>query len=201
MEQERSQHQWHLILCSYPKISSTLGFFSLFLTHTLKYYLHPFPPPMSTSLKYTRVWYPRSRVRCHCAWIVSNISAEAMASQTLPRHAETSETHLSLSAKPVKVPTVSYTPLSYCLMVVPTENVNSICINTSVSDYLICLPHHFLWLFVSLCCSLVFLYTMLWGREKGINSNRGLLHARHFTTHAISLSYFWHIQEALSCIF
>lgn len=78
-------------------------------THTLKYYLHPFPPPMYTSLKYTRVWYPRSRVSYHCAWMVSNISAEAMASQTLPRHAETSETQLSPSAKPVKVSMVSYT--------------------------------------------------------------------------------------------
>lgn len=106
MEQERSQHQWHLIFCLYQEVSSALGFFSLFLTHTLKYHLHQFPPPMSTSLKCTRVWYLRSRVRCHCAWIGSNISAEAMESQTLPRHAET---HLSLSTKPVKGPTMSYT--------------------------------------------------------------------------------------------
>lgn len=150
---------------------------SVLYIYALKHSLHPFLPSVYTNLKYTRVWYFSSRVRFHCIWIISNIPIETMASQTLPKHAETSETHLSLSAKLVKVPKMSHPPLFLLL------DCGTLLI---IWSFQLCLHKHFCleisWFVchitsadplqcLSLCFSLICLYTMLWGREKVITTD------------------------------
>lgn len=110
---------------------------------------------MYTSLNYTRVWHFSSRVRFHCICIISHIPAKTMASQTLPKPSETSETSMSLSAKPVEVPRCHTLPLSYCWTVVPYSSFQLNPHQHFCLPLVTCLPCHLSWLSPTPCFSLM----------------------------------------------
>lgn len=129
------------------------------------------------------MWYSSSRVRFHCIWILSNIPAETVASETcqsMQRPLIPTCPCIPSLFKFLRCHTLS---LFYCLTVVPYWSLQ------------LCLYKHFclqITRFVChvtsavsnllfLCCFLILLYAMLRGREKGTTIDLWLFLARYFT--------------------